>query len=93
MLASEVTLGNATALDDRAFNVGTGQETSVNQLAVELMRAAARQVGVQHAAARPGELNWSCLDCRKLRRLGWRTEVDLPEGLSRTYRWIARRAT
>jgi UDP-glucose 4-epimerase len=92
MLVSQTQLPDGKKLDDRAFNVGTGQETSVNRLTEVLMRAAGREVPVERAPARPGELEWNSLACDKLRRLGWEAAVDLYAGLGRTYRWIAARA-
>jgi UDP-glucose 4-epimerase len=89
LLLSEAALADGDDLDDRAFNVGTGIETSVNQLAATLSAAAGRDVPVSHAAARPGELQRSSLDCEKLRALGWEPAVGLREGLARTYRHIA----
>lgn len=79
-------------LDDRAFNVGTGKETSVNQLAAALMEAAGREVPIEFAGARPGEVEWNSLNSERLGGLGWTPAVDLLEGLRRTYRWIAERA-
>ncbi len=91
MHVSEIPLGDGAELDDRAFNVGTGKETSVKALANALMEAAGRQVPVEFAAARPGELEWSCLNADRLAGLGWEPAVGLPEGLAETYRWIAER--
>ncbi|MEE9133128.1 MAG: NAD-dependent epimerase/dehydratase family protein [Gemmatimonadota bacterium] len=89
MLVSEATLSDGNELDDRAFNVGTGNETSVNELAEGLMTAAGRSVRVEYAAARSGELEWNCLLCDRLKDLGWEAEVELADGLRRTYQWIA----
>jgi UDP-glucose 4-epimerase len=75
-------------LDARAFNVGTGVGTSVNELARTMMRAAGRDVEVVYAAARPGELLHSCLDNSKLRGLGWSPAVTLQQGLETTYNHI-----
>jgi UDP-glucose 4-epimerase len=80
----------AGALDDRAFNVGTGVETSVNGLAATMLEAAGASVEVQHAAARPGELQRSAVAVDKAaREWGWRPQVALVDGLKRTYEWIA----
>jgi UDP-glucose 4-epimerase len=89
MLVTTANLSVARTLDDRAFNVGTGQETSVNRLAAILTEASGRPGEVRHAEARPGELRHSSLDTRRLQALGWRPEVPLPDGLATTYRWIA----
>jgi UDP-glucose 4-epimerase len=88
LLVAEAALPAPTDLDARGFNVGTGVETSVNDLAGTLMRAAGREVPVQYAAARPGELQHSCLDATRLRGLGWAPAVTLQEGLGQTYRHI-----
>ncbi|HET7322485.1 MAG TPA: NAD-dependent epimerase/dehydratase family protein, partial [Longimicrobiaceae bacterium] len=88
MLVSSAELPRATALDDHAFNVGTGEETSVNELAESLMRAAGCSVPVHHDAARPGELMHSSLNTEQLRALGWAPRMGLEEGLKETYEWI-----
>ncbi|MEJ2218030.1 MAG: NAD-dependent epimerase/dehydratase family protein [Gemmatimonadota bacterium] len=90
MLASELPLPPARTLDDRAFNVGTGRETSVNELARALMRSTGREVAMENAAARPGELERSCLDNRKLSAAGWRAATPLEVGLRQTYDHIAK---
>ncbi|HEX6589895.1 MAG TPA: NAD-dependent epimerase/dehydratase family protein [Longimicrobiales bacterium] len=77
-------------LDERAFNVGTGTETSVNELARVIMRATGREVPVEHADARAGELQRSCLDTSALRGLGWRANMDLERGLELTFQHIER---
>ena len=62
-----------------AFNVGTGRETSVLDL------AAAIGIEVDHAPQRPGEVARSCLDpSRAARELGWRAITTLSEGLAHT---------
>ena len=77
-------------LDERAFNVGTGTETSVNELAHALMRATGREAPIEHAAARAGELQRSCLDTSALRRLGWQPTMELERGLELTFQHIER---
>jgi UDP-glucose 4-epimerase len=91
MLVSESPLEQPTLLDNRAYNVGTGVETSVNELARELMDAAGRKVDVKHAPARPGELMHSCLDNSRIRELGWTPQQTLADGLAKTYHYITRR--
>ncbi|MDH3456192.1 MAG: GDP-mannose 4,6-dehydratase [Gemmatimonadota bacterium] len=78
-----------SSLDDVAVNVGTGQETSVNELARSMLQAAAVDGQIRHAAARPGELQRSSVDIGKAaREWGWRPQVSLVDGLRLTYEWI-----
>lgn len=89
MLLADTPLAPATTLDARAFNVGTGIETSVNGLADALVRAKHRPLERKHAPARPGEVMHSSLDARKLRSLGWSPATTLEQGLAATYDFIA----
>jgi UDP-glucose 4-epimerase len=94
VVAANLVLGDtllppATALDDRAFNVGTGRETSVNALLRGLAAASGREPRVRHAPERPGELRRSALDAARLRALGWHPATSLHAGLDATYRWVA----
>jgi UDP-glucose 4-epimerase len=64
------------------YNVGTGVETSVLELA--------RVLGVEPepAPARPGEVERSCLDpARTANELGWTATTTLADGLERTLAW------
>ena len=68
------------------FNIGTGIETTVN----DLHRLCARTVGVdaepRRLAARAGDARKSVLDvARADRDLGWRPQVALDDGLRRTW--------
>jgi UDP-glucose 4-epimerase len=90
MIVSNAPLEPASTIDSRAYNVGTGTETSVVELARELMAAAERTVPVNHSAARPGELMHSCLDNTRIRGLGWAPQQTLRAGLAETYKHITR---
>ena len=83
-------LGRLRSIDDVAFNVGTGVETTVVELARTILNAAGADVPIEHVDARPGELQRSAVDPGKLEaQWNWRPEVSLAEGLQRTYDWIA----
>jgi UDP-glucose 4-epimerase len=71
------------------FNVGTGTETSVLDLAEACQSAAGVSVETEHAAARPGELQRSVLDPgRAQRELGFRAQTSLEDGLAATWEFI-----
>jgi UDP-glucose 4-epimerase len=89
LMLGEAKLAAARSVDDRAFNVGTGEGTSVLELARVLMTAADETVEVLHAAERAGELRHSRLDCGRAAALGWEPVTSLEEGLRRTYSHIA----
>jgi UDP-glucose 4-epimerase len=79
-------------LDARAFNVGTGVETSVIELAEMLRRAAGGRAPVEFAPKRPGELARSVLAPNKAaEQLGWKAVTPLERGVAETYAWFAAR--
>jgi UDP-glucose 4-epimerase len=86
--AANLAAACAGQLTHGEYNVGTGTEVSV----LELAQAVAAAAGVDpmefepnFAPARPGELVRSCLDVTRARRdLGLPAPTPLPEGLART---------
>ena len=92
MLAATHSLPRPERLDARAFNVGTGVETSVTELARVLRRVARSDVPVEHLPKRPGEQQRSVVSIAKAGSLlGWRPRASLEDGLARTYTWFAER--
>lgn len=89
LLAANLDVSEARTIDDVAFNVGTGVETSVNELADAIMKVTGRTVPVERAAARPGELMRNSLEPAKLMDRAWRPEGTLEDGLATTCRWIS----
>lgn len=72
-----------------ALNVGTGIETSVNELARSLARAAGYSKRIAHGPAAAGEQKRSSVDPRAARdQLGWEPRVPLDEGLRLTAEWF-----
>jgi UDP-glucose 4-epimerase len=71
------------------FNVGTGAETSVLELADACRRVTSVEVGTAFAPARPGELQRSVLDPRLAEReLGFHASTRLDDGLAATWNFI-----
>ena len=88
MILTDLELPPSKQLDQRAFNVGTGVETTVVDLAQMLAAAAGRDAQIVHADARPGEVLHSALDAGKLRGTGWRPGMSLEDALRITYEFI-----
>lgn len=89
LLAAEMPLEDAPGLDARAYNVGTGDPTSVNTLAAVLEEVAGIRVGRVHRDARAGDVRRSCLCTARIRKRGWAPAFSLREGMMHTYEHIA----
>jgi UDP-glucose 4-epimerase len=67
------------------FNVGTGIETSVNDLFRMLAQITGAQVKEMHGQEKKGEQLRSSLDCQKIyKTLDWESHVSFQEGLTKT---------
>ena len=88
----DVVRANLAALNSvvaGAINVGTGVETSVNQLYQSLAAAAQTSMPPAYAAPRPGEQRRSVISpARAAHELNWRPEVALDDGLEWTFKYF-----
>jgi UDP-glucose 4-epimerase len=68
-----------------AFNVGTGEETSVNQLFQYLIEITGARVKELHGPERRGEQKRSVLSCAKIAEaVDWGVRTPLLKGLEKT---------
>jgi len=90
--AANLATARASELTHDVYNVGTGTEISVLELAGSVAVAAGAdpaEFAPQFAPARPGELDRSCLDITRARHdLGLSPPIPLADGLSRTLDWV-----
>ncbi|HTP16955.1 MAG TPA: NAD-dependent epimerase/dehydratase family protein [Streptosporangiaceae bacterium] len=71
------------------WNIGTGKEVSVIELAGMIGAAAGRNAVPEFAPQRPGELQRSALAVERARQdLGWQATTALGDGVATVYRWI-----
>jgi len=77
------------AVAGEVFNVGTGTETSLNQLATGVRDAVGRDVEIRHGPARAGDVRRAVSRVEKAAdRLGYRARVALDVGLRSTAVWF-----
>ena len=73
-----------------SFNIGTGKETSVNQLYRMMKAKTCSGSRVTYAPFRAGEQMRSCIDYTKAKKLlGWKASFDLYSGLDLTLKYYA----
>jgi UDP-glucose 4-epimerase len=76
------------------WNIGTGVEVGVLELAKVIADLAGKPIEPTLAAPRPGELQRSALAVeRAWRDLGWRAKTALADGVRAVYQWIESGAT
>jgi UDP-glucose 4-epimerase len=81
--------GPPEAVTGEIFQIGTGREATVNELADGVRQASERTVEVQHAAARAGDTERNVGRVEKAAaQLGFQARVPLVDGLRATAAWF-----
>ncbi|WP_457620664.1 SDR family oxidoreductase [Methanopyrus sp.] len=94
VFVEDVARVTAEALErgEGVYNIGTGRETSVNDVVNAVKAVTGIDVEVVHEKSRPGEVRRIYLDPSRAREeLGFEPRVDLEEGIERTWEWIRRK--
>ncbi len=83
-------LAAADARRPGTWNIGTGTEISVLDIAQVIAELAGTAVAPRPLPPRPGELQRSAVAIDRVARdLGWQPRTPLAEGIAMVYRWIA----
>ncbi|MCB0875120.1 MAG: GDP-mannose 4,6-dehydratase [Solirubrobacterales bacterium] len=91
LLAAEAVLAERGTAIEGPYNIGTGVETSVIDMARKLANAAGAEAEIEHHPARTGEVQRVAIDPEAARRdLGWEARVELTDGLASTAAALAR---
>ena len=86
--------GDAARVSGQVVNVGAGDRTSLLGLVDAIREVSGRDVPVEHAPPRDGDVRDSLASLdRAAAVLGYRPLVPLREGLDRTWSWFSSRAT
>lgn len=95
VFVGDVARANLAAANSRgcgAINIGTGIETSVNELYHTLCTVADVTRAAEYAPARPGEQSRSVISpARAAQLLSWHPQVDLAHGLDQTFSYFKER--
>jgi UDP-glucose 4-epimerase len=91
-VAATVLAAVAPRAEGEVFNIGTGIETSINELAELVGVAAGRDIRIAHIDRRDiDNIRRRVVNIEKARRmLRWSPQVALPIGLAMTARWLER---
>jgi GDP-L-fucose synthase len=70
--------------DPRPINLGTGLDVSIRELAELIAAESGYRGAVAWDPSKPDGMPRKCLDCGRLRDLGFRAAIDLETGVRRT---------
>lgn len=88
---ADVVQANILALDAKMqgiYNVATSKETSVNDLYGKIASLMNIKIKAKHGPGLSGEQKRSCLDIKKIKKIGFKINSSLEQGLEKTIDWF-----
>lgn len=86
--ASVFALENAWRFENDCYNVGSGQEASIKELAAKVAVVVGYKGEIEWDGTKPDGAPRKLLDGTRFNSLGWKPSVSLEEGVKRTYDWF-----
>ncbi len=72
------------------INVGTGEDLEIGELAKLIMKVVGFKGKIVNDLSKPDGTPQKLLDVSKLRTLGWKHNINLEEGIRKTYDWYCK---
>ncbi|WP_448212790.1 GDP-L-fucose synthase [Colwellia sp. MEBiC06753] len=69
------------------INVGTGEDCSIKQLVETIAQVVGYQGKIEFDTTKPDGTPRKLMDVSRLASLGWRYQISLTEGLTKSYQW------
>ena len=69
------------------YNVGSGEEYSIKDIANKIAMICNFKGKISWNISYPNGTPRKLLDSSKIRRLGWKSEINFEEGITKVYEW------
>ncbi len=87
-LAKAVVFAVENTLPENLYNVGTGKDISIKELASIIQEIVAHKGAIKWDTSKPDGTPRKLLDVSKINALGWEAKIGLKEGIKSTYHWF-----
>ena len=87
-MAEAVVFALENKLPEYLYNVGTGEDLTIKQLAETIQSITGHQGDIIWDATKPDGTPRKLMDISKMHDLGWKHQVNLEEGIQKTYEWF-----
>ena len=87
-LADAVKFSLQNKLGDNLYNVGTGKDLTIKELALLIQKTTGHQGEILWDASKPDGTPRKLMDVGKLSDQGWTYSVELEDGIQKTYDWF-----
>jgi len=86
-LAQAVLFALAHTLPEHLYNVGSGTDLTIKELALLIQKEVGHEGEIVWDASKPDGTPRKLMDVSKMNANGWKAQIDLQEGIQKTYIW------
>ncbi|MBU2950237.1 GDP-L-fucose synthase [Tamlana agarivorans] len=87
-MAQAVVHAVKNVLPEYLYNVGTGSDVTIKQLAETIQKVVGHQGQIIWDSSKPDGTPRKLMDSSKLNQLGWQATTSLEDGIASTYKWF-----
>jgi len=87
-MAAGVVFALENKLPEYLYNVGTGEDLTIKELAETIQRIVGHEGELIWDSTKPDGTPRKLMDVSKMHDLGWKHKVNLAEGIEKTYNWF-----
>ncbi|TXD48986.1 MULTISPECIES: GDP-L-fucose synthase family protein [unclassified Polaribacter] len=87
-MAQAVVYALENELPEYLYNVGSGKDITIKELAETIQKVTGHQGQIIWDAEKPDGTPRKLLDVSKMKAIGWQYSTDLEEGIEKTYAWF-----
>lgn len=91
-LADGVKFALENKLPDNLYNIGTGVDLTIKQLAESIQAEVGHQGNIIWDATKPDGTPRKLMDVSKMTQAGWSAKIELSDGIRDTYSWFLQNA-
>lgn len=87
-MAEAVVFALENQLPGYLYNVGTGEDLTIKELATTIQKIVGHTGNIIWDECKPDGTPRKLMDVSKMHHIGWRHQVNLEEGIQKTYNWF-----
>lgn len=87
-MAEAVMFALENVLPEYLYNVGTGVDVTIRELAETIQKKVGHTGEIVWDSSKPDGTPRKLMDITKMHDLGWKHQVELKEGIEKTYQWF-----
>lgn len=87
-LAEAVTFALENKLEEHLYNIGTGKDITIKELAETIQEIVGHQGEIIWDSSKPDGTPRKLMDVSKMTNTGWKAKIGLKEGIKATYHWF-----